>query len=56
MGQCCGCLRFTKHLNGKVASQPNANELTHKDLEMIQKHWSIVMRNIDTNGYMLFSK
>ena len=54
MGASGGCLKFTMKPNGKVDAAPA--EYSAAEINIVQKQWSVAMRNCDSVGYKLFGK
>ena len=54
MGITTSCIKFPKKLSNKIECIPA--EYTPNEINLIQKQWSVAMRNCDTVGYTLFEK
>ncbi|XP_066934654.1 uncharacterized protein [Clytia hemisphaerica] len=54
MGSSGSCLKFKMKPNGKVDAAPA--DYTEAEINIVQKQWSVAMRNLDSVGYKLFAK
>ena len=48
------CMKFSKKFPRKIGSAPD--DFTPQEINIIQKQWSVVMRNCDQVGYKLFER
>ena len=57
MGINNSCLGFTKNkIDTNCDDDDDIQEYDAYEISIVQKQWSVVMRNCDTYGYRLFEK